>query len=65
MQRDYYYPKIGDRKTPAVWEEEGKMTMEENALKQAKLILKTNNPSYIDNEVDKIIRSKFNIILNA
>ena len=65
MQRDYYYPRIGDRKTPAVWEEEGKMTMEESALKQAKLILKTNIPNYLDVKADEIIRKKYNILLNC
>ena len=39
--------------------------MEENALKQAKLILKTNIPNYLDAKADEIIRKKYNILLNC
>ena len=63
MQRDYYYPKLGNRETPTVWKESGGKNMEQQAKEEAKVILKNHKPNYINPKVDSIIRKKFNILL--
>jgi trimethylamine--corrinoid protein Co-methyltransferase len=64
MQRDYYYPAVGDRDTPRVWEEGGSRTHEDRAKDTALEILAMDDPQYITAEQDTEIRKRFNILLD-
>ncbi|MCP4486725.1 MAG: trimethylamine methyltransferase [Gammaproteobacteria bacterium] len=64
MERDYYYPKLGDRQEPTTWAEKGALDTAQRANHEVRRILEEHNPNYIDGKVDARIRSKFNILLN-
>ena len=64
MQRDYFYPRLADRETPKVWEEQGAKDLWSKARDQAQRILSTHYPAYIDPAVDARIREQFNILLD-
>ncbi len=64
MERDYYYPLIGDRLEPTSWAEQGARDICQKANEQARNILETHKPEYIDPVVDAKIRSSFNIKLS-
>ena len=61
MQKDYVYPDIGDRLTPAQWMELGAKPMHVRARERTQDILATHFPSHISDEVDERIREKFDI----
>ena len=65
MQRDHYYPKFADRDDPRTWAEQGAKDMWQRAHEKVKETLETHHPEYIEAEVDKKIRSKFKILLDA
>ena len=61
MERDYFYPRFGDRLEPATWAEQGAQNIWQKTNRQAKDILAQHRPNYIAAAVDKKIRSTFNI----
>lgn len=63
MERDYYYPKLSDRRDPDSWMDDGKQTMYEKANERVRDILKNHNPDYIDSKADAKLRRQFNILL--
>ncbi|TQV83059.1 trimethylamine methyltransferase family protein [Denitrobaculum tricleocarpae] len=63
MQRDYFYPALADRNEPRTWEEAGATDLWTRARTRADEILASHYPDYIEPEVDKIIRERFNILL--
>jgi trimethylamine--corrinoid protein Co-methyltransferase len=65
MQRDHYYPKFADRDDPRTWEEQGAKDMWQRAHDTVKETLATHHPQYIDDILDKKIRSKYKILLDA
>ncbi|MCP5073063.1 MAG: trimethylamine methyltransferase [Rhodobacteraceae bacterium] len=64
MQRDYYYPTLADRKDPETWADEGASDIWQRARGKARGILESHHPTYLNPEIDKIIRRKFNILLD-
>ncbi|MBT6416162.1 MAG: methyltransferase, partial [Candidatus Puniceispirillum sp.] len=56
-------PAIGDRSSPKEWEELGKPNLVEVAQKRKDEILASFNPTHIPEELDKKIRSNFNVLL--
>ncbi|MDJ0613495.1 MAG: trimethylamine methyltransferase family protein [Rhizobiaceae bacterium] len=62
MERDYYYPELANRDSPAVWNESGSPDAWETAKQKAMNILENHKPSYIDAAVEKQIRHKWNIL---
>ncbi|MEI6397840.1 MAG: M20/M25/M40 family metallo-hydrolase [Pseudomonadota bacterium] len=64
MQRDYVYPSIGDRWSPNEWNERGRPTYVDRAVKKTAEILKNHHPKHISREVDDAIRAKFPIKLD-
>jgi trimethylamine--corrinoid protein Co-methyltransferase len=64
MQRDYVYPSIGDRWSPNEWNERGRPTYVDRAVKKTAEILKNHHPKHISREVDDAIRAKFPIRLD-
>ena len=63
MERDYFYPKFGDRIEPTTWAEEGARDIWQKANTRAKDILKNHQPDYIPSTLDEKIRRKFDIKL--
>ena len=63
MERDYFYPLLADRNPPVTWSEDGRSSMWQRANKQAKEILESDKPAYLEDKVDKAIRKKLNILL--
>ena len=63
MQRDYFYPPLSDRESPAAWQEGGASDMQTRAKLRAHQMLSEHFPTHIDPDTDLFIRSKFNIHL--
>ena len=63
MERDYFYPKLGDRLEPTTWAETGALDAGQRANQQVREILDQHRPNYIDAGTDAKIRDKFNILL--
>ncbi len=63
MERDYYYPKLGDRLEPTTWAERGALDAWQRANLQVRELLEQHQPNYLDAETDARIRSQFNILL--
>jgi len=63
MERDYIYPRLADRDPPVTWEEKGRVTIWQKANQQAKEILATYHPRYLDPACEAEIKEKFRIYL--
>ncbi len=63
MQRDYVYPRIGDRLSPKEWAEVGKPDIVARAVEEKVRILSTRFPTHIDVALDDRIRDAFDIKL--
>ena len=63
MERDYFYPKFGDRIEPTTWAEEGATDIWQKANSRARDVLQNHKPEYIAADVDEKIRRAFNIKL--
>ena len=63
MQRDYVYPEVGNRLTPAEWQEIGGNPVNVPAREKTKEILATHFPTHVDDELDARLRKEFDIQL--
>ena len=63
MERDYYYPKLGDRLEPTTWAEAGAQDAWQRANHEVRGMLNRHHPNYIDAAIDAKIRAAFNIKL--
>ncbi|MEM9278888.1 MAG: trimethylamine methyltransferase family protein [Pseudomonadota bacterium] len=63
MERDYYYPALANRDTPAVWNESGTPDAWTTAREKVLEILDTHNPTYVSHDVEARIREKWKIFL--
>lgn len=63
METDYVYPGVGDRQTPAAWEEQGALDVRERARARVRQTLAEHYPEHLDPAVDAKIRERFNILL--
>jgi len=61
MERDYFYPKLGDRLEPTAWEEAGAQDAWTVANEKVRELLSQESTNYIDQTIDGKIRSTFNI----
>lgn len=61
MERDYFYPELADRETPAAWEENGARDIWQRAREKARAILAGHTPCYLTAEQDAAIRAAFPI----
>ncbi len=61
MERDYYYPKLGDRLEPTTWAAEGAKDIWQKANIQAKEVLRNHHPEYIPLATDEKIRRTYKI----
>lgn len=64
MEKDYVYPALGDRLTPAEWMELGARPIDNRARDLTREILATHFPSHISPELDQRIRQNFDIRLD-
>lgn len=62
METDYFYPTIGDRQAPAIWEKYGQLDARDRAREQVKQTLRSHYPR-LDDALDAKIRQRFNIVL--
>ncbi len=62
MERDYFYPSLGDRLEPGEWMEKGSVDAWQRANQKARLILDEHQSAYIDSTTDQRIRRNFNIL---
>jgi trimethylamine--corrinoid protein Co-methyltransferase len=65
MERDYYYPRLGDRLEPTAWAEAGATDAWQRANVEVREILQRHRPNYIDPATDARIRDQFKILLPA
>ena len=63
MQRDYVYPKVGDRWSPNEWTERGKPDYVARAVTRTREILRSHHPRHISGGLDERIRQRFPIKL--
>ena len=63
MERDYFYPEIGDRDAPRVWEENGAQTARDRARAKARQILESHDPRYLSDAQEQEIAKRFRILV--
>ncbi|WP_039019513.1 trimethylamine methyltransferase family protein [Halocynthiibacter namhaensis] len=63
MKTDYFYPHLGDRRTPREWEAGGSKPIGDVARDKTRELLATHFPTHISDEKDRELREKFNIYL--
>ncbi len=61
MERDYFYPELANRDSPAVWNENQAPDAWGVAREKAKAILAEHRPVYVDRSVESKIREKWRI----
>lgn len=63
MKSDYFYPEIGDRRAPRDWEEDGAQRIGDVARDKAREILNSYFPTHVPDDLDRMLRDKFDIRL--
>jgi trimethylamine--corrinoid protein Co-methyltransferase len=64
MRTEYYNGNgVTDRKSREKWEKDGSLDTRQRALNIARKLLANPEPSYIPEEIDRNIRTKFNILI--
>lgn len=64
MKSDYFYPHIGDRRSPREWQEDGARPVGDAARDTAREILGTHFPQHVRDETDRALRAVFDIRLS-
>lgn len=64
MKADYVYPTIADRRSPRDWEDDGARDIREVARDRAREILAVHHPKPFSDEIDEVIRARFDILLS-
>ncbi|GAB5438932.1 trimethylamine methyltransferase family protein [Falsiruegeria mediterranea] len=64
MKSDYFYPHLGDRRTPREWEEGGSRPIGEVARDKARALMAEHFPGHIPDALDRELRARFNIRLS-
>lgn len=63
MQREYFYPEVGDRTSPKEWKEIGSTNVVQKARDKVGEILSTHYPGHIGEATDRKLRDQFGIEL--
>jgi trimethylamine--corrinoid protein Co-methyltransferase len=63
MERDFVYPRIGDRRSPEDWAAGGAPDIREAAAARARAILAAGGPRPLDPETETALRARFDIRL--
>lgn len=61
MERDYFYPRLGDRLEPTTWAEAGAEDAWQRANREVREVLARHRPNYIDSALDSRLRAQFRI----
>lgn len=64
MKSDYFYPHLGDRRTPKEWQDDGSMSVGERARTKARELLASHYPTHITDDQDRELRELFDIRLS-
>ena len=64
METEYLYPAFGDRTTPKIWAELGRVDILDRAIEEKRKILDTYFPNHLTAETDVLLRSEFPIRLS-
>ncbi|MEP1208133.1 MAG: trimethylamine methyltransferase family protein [Rhizobiaceae bacterium] len=64
MKCDYFYPHIGDRRSPTEWQEGGAQSVGDVARIKTREILASHYPGHIDDALDARLRNQFDICLS-
>ena len=64
MKSDYFYPHLGDRRTPREWEDDGARPIGDVARDKTHALLAEHFPAHISDEMDRAIRERFQIRLS-
>ena len=64
MKCDYFYPHIGDRRTPVEWQEDGGRSIGDVARDKTRDLLNNHYPGHIDDPKDTELRRLFDIRLS-
>lgn len=59
MQRDYFYPALGDRSSPKEWVEKGRPDIVARAIAEKNRILSTHFPAHVSDALDRELRARF------
>ena len=63
MKSHYFYPHVGDRRSPREWRDDGARPVGDVARDRARDILSGHFPDHIDNATDLALRERFDIRL--
>ncbi len=63
MERDYAYPDVADRRTPAEWEADGAVDMRGRARDRAREILSHHYPDHLGERCDAALRARYDILI--
>ena len=63
MQKDYFYPDLGDRSTPQQWRDQGAEDLLERARQRTRELLNAALPSHIPAQTMADLKSRFPILL--
>jgi len=61
MERDYFYPKLGDRLEPTSWAEAGAEDAWQRANREVRRVLAEHRPDYMDAALDARLRARYRI----
>lgn len=64
MKSDYFYPHIGDRRTPVEWHEDGARPVGDVAKEKTRELLAAHFPTHIPDTADLALRERFDIRLS-
>lgn len=63
MKSDYFYPALGDRRSPREWQDGGSPRVGDAARQKARALLASHYPQHIPDAVDLELRRRFDIRL--
>lgn len=61
MRSEFFFPKVGDQRDRALWEEEGKLDTRARAAARAKRLLREHRPPGLPPEANAALRAEFTI----
>ena len=63
MQKDYFYPVLGDRTTPQEWHDQGAEDLLDRARERTRKLLAAPLPTHISGEIMSQLKSQFPILM--
>lgn len=65
MKSDYYYPMLGDRQSPADWQDNGSKDMQSVARDWTRDTLASHFPAHIPEQIDQAIRRQHELLFST